>query len=192
MIKDPVIRKGIIASIVATLIVMVLIHPLLRLCWEGVLGFGTYCHRGFVDSIYRSAALGKRNHVAVMLMGLIFCFLVGGITGVAVGLTRRIVKPKAERKPPGKTHAVVAWIMVVAIALSWTVLLVRQFADLQLNTSFDQRLTVLAPKLTELECKELRAQWASMGSRGDYEEIVSTMETLAEEKDVALPELLLK
>ena len=72
------------------------------------------------------------------------------------------------------------------------VLLVRQFADLQLNTSFDQRLTVLAPKLTELECKELRAQWASMGSRGDYEEIVSTMETLAEEKDVALPELLLK
>jgi len=73
-----------------------------------------------------------------------------------------------------------------------SILLFFVYYDLQLNTSFKQRITVLSPHISEQQEKELRAQWASMKSRKDYENINRALEDAAKNKEVKLPKLLLK
>jgi uncharacterized membrane protein YgcG len=61
-----------------------------------------------------------------------------------------------------------------------------------MNTSFNQRLTIIAPSLSDNEQKVLKAQWASMRNRRDYEVIVSSIEKIANDKKIELPKLLWK
>jgi len=101
--------------------------------------------------------------------------------------------PEPRRKTPTPAHPL--WVLqVLTIAASLGSLLISTlvFADLQLTTSFQQRLTVLAPKISEQEYKELQASWASMQSRTDYELLNTQMESLAQQHGIELPEPLLK
>jgi len=61
-----------------------------------------------------------------------------------------------------------------------------------MNTSFNQRLTIIAPSLSDNEQKVLKAQWASMRNRRAYEVIVSSIEKIANDKKIELPKLLWK
>ena len=69
---------------------------------------------------------------------------------------------------------------------------IKPFTDLQLNTSFEQRLTILAPNINDLEFKEFEAAWALMQSRKDFEAINNRMENTAKKYGVILPPNLLK
>jgi hypothetical protein len=73
---------------------------------------------------------------------------------------------------------------------SVVVLAAGMFVDLQLNTSFNQRLTVLAAVVPDETVKSLRADWAQMTSRKDYLALNTRIEQLASEKAVSLPKAL--
>jgi hypothetical protein len=62
--------------------------------------------------------------------------------------------------------------------------------SLQLNTSFNQRLTVLAPRISEQEYKEILASWAGMRNRADYQAVVQRVDSDAAAKGVVLPDFL--
>jgi hypothetical protein len=57
----------------------------------------------------------------------------------------------------------------------------------EINASFSQRLTVLAPAINELEYKVFRAQWASMRGLNDYNALISAMDARAKELGITLP-----
>ena len=65
--------------------------------------------------------------------------------------------------------------------------LVANLAATQLNTSFNQRVAALAPRITDQQVKELRARWALMEKRSDYLSIVADMDKLAKETGSKLP-----
>jgi len=80
MTNDP-IRKSIVASIIASIIVLVFIKPILGLAWRIVNILGDRVS-GFISmSIYSNAALGHRNWVDVLIFGSFFALLMGGILG---------------------------------------------------------------------------------------------------------------
>jgi hypothetical protein len=66
----------------------------------------------------------------------------------------------------------------------------ERLSDLQLNASFNQRMAVLAPEITDLEAKRLRARWASMRSREDYLAITAGMDAVANQKGIKLRKVL--
>jgi hypothetical protein len=68
----------------------------------------------------------------------------------------------------------------------------RASLDLQLNASFNQRVTVLAPYIDLHQEKLLKSKWALMESRKDYEEVSVYLEKLAKSKNVKLPRPLLR
>ena len=72
------------------------------------------------------------------------------------------------------------------------ILMASVFADIQLNTSFKQRLNALLPYISEQEEEELRSMWAMMGNRQDYVDITNKMDSIAAEKGIRIPDLLLK
>lgn len=71
-------------------------------------------------------------------------------------------------------------------------LITTAYVDLQINTSFKQRSTVLAPLITDQEEEELLAKWASMETRNDYLSITELMDSTAHQHNIILPEPLMK
>ncbi len=82
-------------------------------------------------------------------------------------------------------------VLGIVFILGSLTVLTFEYTNLQLNTSFRQRLTVLAPKLSEQEHKEFLASWAAMHSRKDFDAITDRMNTLAQARNVVLPEPLM-
>jgi len=194
--KDPQIRRGIIASVIASVIILVFIQPVLRLAWSAILAFGTRIFQGYIDSIYANAALGHKSYIDFILLILILSlfsgFSVGMLRVMTIAFKRRA--PHLERRPRlSKRHLLIMfWILIIIFHLSVLSLIIPPYSDLQLNTSFQQRLTVLAPKLTDLEEEELKAAWASMQTRSHYEDIKLQMEEIAREHGITLPKTLWK
>lgn len=81
--------------------------------------------------------------------------------------------------------------MLVSFPVSSFLLLSKFFVGLQLNTSFNQRLTVLSPDITDQKFKVFRAQWASMHGRVDFENLNREMDVIAMQKNITLPKLLI-
>ncbi len=79
------------------------------------------------------------------------------------------------------------YISAIILILILTRFLITGFIDLQLNTSFTQRLTVLRPDITEAEYLRFKADWAKMNSREDYLRINSRIDSTANHKNIKLP-----
>jgi ABC-type lipoprotein release transport system permease subunit len=54
-------------------------------------------------------------------------------------------------------------------------------------TSFNRRVIILAPHISQQQEKELRAAWALMSNRGDYDAINATMAGYAAEHKITVP-----
>ena len=75
-------------------------------------------------------------------------------------------------------------IAFLIILLAFTTLL---FASGKMSDSFNSRLVVLSPQISEQEEEELLASWVLMESSSDFDAIRSKMESYAEQYDVTLP-----
>ncbi len=91
-----------------------------------------------------------------------------------------------------KTIAVFLVAFYVLASLVVLQLLTGAYVDLQINTSYKQRSTVLAPFMTDQEEEQLNAKWAGMETRTDYLSIIKSMDSIAQKNNVVLPEVLMK
>ena len=192
---DSTLKKSLLGSIIASIIVILFIKPILNAAWNFVLSLSDSYLKTFSDSIYTSAALGQRDWVIVLLLIMILCSVIGIGTGLIVGVTT-VKSERIKKIVRKKKSSIIFWIFFCLFYLytcfSCVTVAVKAFADLQLNTSFEQRLSVLSPVITDLEYKKLKAAWALMRSKKDHDEIVKKMENIASRNSVNLPELLLK
>ena len=105
MREDPEIRKGVLASIIASILVLIFIQPVLRLVWALVLGLGGKFLDKYIDSIYRSSAFGHRNHVDVMLLLFLFAASSGLFMGFTSVITHRIIDSRSVPRAPQETES---------------------------------------------------------------------------------------
>jgi len=191
--KEGGIKKEIYVSVIASVLVMILFEPFLKFLWNWILLISVGAFQGLLNAIYRNAALGHRNHVEVQtFMFLSSVFLGIMLAIVLIQITDRAKIRSAISKIPSKVSSgfIVTFTVIAIFSLIFGV--ISNTIDLQLNASFQQRLTVLAPKITDQEYEEFEAKWASMKNRDDFLAIVQEMESTATSKGVELPPLLLK
>lgn len=189
-------QTSVVAGIVASVLVILIVQPLLRWFWEVFVSGSNLTITYLSDSVYRNAALGHRNWVGAALAILVFAAFSGVVTvklivrvlpqGWREAWKEALVK---ARKGPARAMIVITELCGL-FAILW--LMTAIYADIQLGTSFEQRLAVLVPHLPDQAVKEIRASWASMENRQDYERIIAHMEGLATDKGIALPRLLLQ
>ena len=123
--------------------------------------------------------------------------MMAGIFSLGTGMLWAIVRRVWPYRLPqvinlSKTQmGIVACALYLLLVFDILFIATPLFVELQLNTSFEQRLTVLAPHLPDQQMKEIRASWATMKTRHDYESINEGLEQLADENGVELPRLLL-
>lgn len=170
------LRIGIVSGIVSSLIVIIFINPILSFMWKvTVVGIGSL-HQGYVDSIYKSAALPLSNEGTMAVAALVALGLVLGEFSAL----------RAEKTVVRVTRAI-----ILLTTASFLLLITWRFSILKgtdiIMASFTQRLTVLAPAISDTEYKTIQARWASMQGKADYDAIVSAMDKRAKELNVTLP-----
>jgi hypothetical protein len=193
IMKEASIKKEIYISVIASVLVMIFIEPILKFFWNWIILTSTGMFKGLLDSFYRGAALGHRNQIDVQF----FFFITAAVLGIMVSILILKTTYQAQIKSsidkiPKKLSSVIKILYAIALIISIMFALITNFVDLQLNASFQQRLTVLSPKITDQEYKEFQSLWASMKDREDFLTIVNNMDSVAENKNIELPPLLLK
>src|SRR5437773_1315844 len=69
------LKIGIISGIISSLIVTIFIHPILSFVWNAFIAVAGTIHQGYVDKIYRNAALSDRNLIGVAIIIFLLGFV---------------------------------------------------------------------------------------------------------------------
>ncbi|WP_172562918.1 hypothetical protein [Vibrio furnissii] len=198
MFSDPSVRKSLIVSVVASVLVIIFVQPLI----DGVgslLTWGLSHSVGFMsDSIYKDAALGMREKYSFLMI----LFLFQGVFIFVLNAFRRVFFPELLEKKSIETMSekeistkvkrakVGVFFVGLTLALLTSWLLALQYVGFQMNASFQQRTTILAPYISDGEMKKLKSDWGLMENRQDYIEINANIDNLASENSIKLPRLL--
>ncbi len=54
---DKGLKVGIISGVISSLLVLIFIQPILSIMWKAIVAVGGFVHQGYVDRIYRNAAV---------------------------------------------------------------------------------------------------------------------------------------
>ncbi|HXU94025.1 MAG TPA: hypothetical protein VFP33_10255 [Gallionella sp.] len=186
MLRDPDFRKNLLVSIMTSVLVLLFIEPILKWLGNAIVWLGANIYNGITDSIYKSAALGFREESSFVTLILLVSILSGVFSAGAAlrlipeGDETTVIKRKNYRK-------IFSVVLTLLFLLDVLFLLGRDFATLQLNTYFNQKITILAAKIPEQKIKELKASWALMDKRTDYEVLTAEMNTLAKQFNIKFP-----
>jgi len=180
-----------------------LIQPVLEFTWNISLHLGDRALSALTDGLYENASLGDRNWV-VAIFAILFLMIPPILmlsTLVTRPLANKILRIKEiselAKKTPAELRAIRrrVYVLLFLLTIFWLVAAIFPVAavyyDLQLNAGFKQRMTILIPHISEQQEKTFRAQWASMRSRKDYENVNRALEQAAKDKGVKLPKPLL-
>ncbi len=220
LFNDKNFKKNIVVNIFASIIVFIFIEPLFSLLWKFVLWISTNSYSSYIDSVYENAALGPRNWLDFLWFALLIVILILYSSSLVSKLSTTLKKLKyeeslerianegekenlkkryesVEKKINFITKHSSRIIISMRIALVFGFLvgflnIFSAYADLQLNTSFTQRLKTIAPYIDEQKEEELNAKWSIMKSRKDFELIDYEVESIAANNKIKLPKKLLK
>jgi len=186
------LRNGVVVSVV----VLYLVEPAMKLAVELAPQFGGRFYRLVWDQAATQAAIGG-DYLDFAMFAILFSAIVGAFIGRfgAGAAFPRLFGRKGGRKSTDTTF--VRWekrfvilLMMLVGPIAGTTLLV-DFAAQQMKLSFDRRITVLAPAITEESEELLRAHFAGLSDRSDYQSLNDEMNRLATDSGVDLPEPLL-
>ena len=179
------LKIGIIGGLITWLITTVFLQPISNLVWGAVVRVARVINQGYVDAIYSNAALSDRDligHVTFLLVFIAF------LIGLAVLLNTRKTAERSPAKQPSDKAFDGIMILLAVMCLGLTLVLFSlSNGSREITASFDQRLTIMAPLISELEYKTFKARWAGMKTEADYKSLISATEDRAKELGIVLP-----
>ncbi|WP_439841174.1 hypothetical protein [Aeromonas veronii] len=180
------LKLGIIGGVISSILVIVFIQPIFSFVWEAIISFGESVQAGYVDRIYKNAAIGERNLSGNLLLLVLVIILLSYPLFI-------LLKEYANRYEINDLMSSLINVVISFLILMLSAL-IMVFASIsvgvmEINASFNQRLTVIAPSIDDKEIKEWRAQWAKMEGLRDYQTLTTAMENRAVELNITLPKL---
>ena len=82
IILDNSIKKGVIASVIASFLFIVFIEPILKLIFELLIKISDKFISGLADTFYQSASLGHRNDLDFVQMLFVIIFAFGFMSNI--------------------------------------------------------------------------------------------------------------
>jgi len=185
------LRNGVVVSVV----VLYLVEPAMKVAVDIAPQFGGRFYRMVWDRAAMQAAIGG-DYLGFATFAILFSAIVGAFMGrFGAGAAFPRIFGRKGRKSTDSTWVrwekrLVMLLMLLVGPIAATTLLV-DFAAQQMQLSFDRRITVLAPAITEESEEMLRARFADLTGRADYQSLNDEMDRLALESRVNLPDPLL-
>ncbi|WP_236892554.1 hypothetical protein [Desulfoluna limicola] len=190
MLNDPTVKKSIYASIIASIVVIIFIQPILNYAAMFFVWIGDMLYVGFSNQLYQEAALGLREKYSfslfIMFIGFILLFFI-----VAPLITLILQnRDNTSNHEPSKLFIAFRLLNKVFLLTSAIFVLSLNFAGLQMNTSFNQRMRAIKPYITQNQYDKYQSKWALMSNRNDYDQINYFLENESNKFNIKLPKLL--
>jgi hypothetical protein len=164
------LRNGVIVSVV----MLYLVEPSMKLLVNVMPSFGGRAYQWVWDHAAAQAAVGG-DYIDFALFAILFSAIVGAFIG-RYGTGGQIFVRRGRRS---NDTAWARWekrLVMLALLLfgpvAATTLLV-DFSAQQMKLSFEQRIAVLAPAISEDEEELLRGRFAALNGRDSYESLKS-------------------
>ena len=185
------LRNGVVVSVV----MLYLIEPAMKLAVDIAPQYGGQFYQLVWDRAAMQASIGG-DYLDFAMFAILFSAIVGAFIGrFGAGAAFPRLFGRKGRKTVDSTW--VRWekrfvilLMMLVGPIAGTTLLI-DFAAQQMKLSFDRRIAVLAPAISEESEEVLRARFADLSDRADYQSLNDDMERLANESRIRLPEPLL-
>ncbi|HEX6790441.1 MAG TPA: hypothetical protein VF247_03945 [Candidatus Krumholzibacteria bacterium] len=182
------LRNGVIVSVV----MLYLVEPAMKLAIDVFPYFGGRVYRWIWDHAASQAAVGG-DYIDFALFAILFSAIVGAFIG-RYGAGGQVFARRGRRSSESAwsrwERRLVLLVLLMFGPVAATTLLV-DFAAQQMKLSFEQRMAVLAPSVTEEEEEALRGRFAGLDGRDSYESLKVDMNMLARSHRVQLPDPLL-
>ncbi len=209
MFKDKDFRKSILASVIASILFIIFFQPILTFFWNICRILSIKFYENYIDSVYLNAALGQRNWIDLILLGSLALAICLSAFAAITSVNSKIGQLSSEELTPQKQTPekkvykleeslkrikkirIILYVLSPFLMLTTLLIVVDSFVDLQLNTSFNQKINAIAPYITDQEEKILKSHWALMESRQDYELVNKNFQELAIKYKAKLPKDLL-
>ncbi|MEH0086349.1 hypothetical protein V6233_22960 [Vibrio antiquarius] len=198
MFEDPSVRKSLIVSVVASVLVILFVQPFLNFSGDMIQWVLSKTAVIMSDSIYKDAALGMREKFSFLLLIMVFQLIFMVLLSSLYKKFFRTTSPQSsidelsdvEKVNRTKKRKIISFFtgFTSVILVFW--LGGMQYVGFQMNASFSQRVTILSPYISEQDVKVLKSEWAQMQSREDYEAINEKILSVAESNNIVLPRLL--
>jgi hypothetical protein len=182
------LRNGVIVSV----IVLYLVQPAMELAVDVFPTFGGRFYRWVWDRAAIQAAIGG-EYVDFALFAILFSAIVGafiGRFGVGAHFSLKRGRRSAESLWSRWEKRLVLLLLLLMGPMAATTLLV-DFAAQQMKLSFERRIAVLAPAISEEDEEALRGRFADLAGRDSYQSLNEDMDAMAREQGVLLPAPLL-
>lgn len=220
-LSDKTIKKGVIASLIATLIFIVVFEPLMNIIWKILNKTSIVIYSRFLDSIYKYAAYGHKNDIDFTLV--FFVLLLFFMSFFALLMIRSLIRKERKEKqildsikdPAEKLKIMserlektilkrkrfnlfdkyfmkISVVVLIISFFTFSLYLFKCNADLRLNTTFNQRVNAIAPFIDKHNKEILISNWALMESKENYLDIMKTIDSIATSKNLTLPKEFLK
>jgi hypothetical protein len=182
------LRNGVIVSV----IVLYLVEPAMGVAVELFPAFGGSVYRFVWDRAATQAAVGG-DYVDFAMFAILFSAIVGafiGRFGPGAHLFARRGRRASESAWARWEKRLVLLLLLLMGPMAATTLLV-DFAAQRMKLSFEQRIAVLAPAISEEDEEALRGRFAELAGRDAYQSLTDDMDQLARQNRVLLPPPLL-
>ncbi|EKF9197624.1 hypothetical protein O1B20_003579 [Vibrio cholerae] len=198
MFEDPSVRKSLIVSVVASVLVILFVQPFLTFSGDMIQWILSKTAVIMSDSIYKDAALGMREKYSFLLLIMVFQLIFMVLLSSLYRKFFRTTSPQSsidelsdvEKLNRTKKRKIISFFtgFTSVILVFW--LGGMQYVGFQMNASFSQRVAILSPYISEQDVKVLKSEWAQMQSREDYEAINEKILSVAKSNNIVLPRLL--
>jgi hypothetical protein len=181
------LRNGVIVSV----IVLYLIEPAMKVVIELFPSFGGLVYHWVWDRAATQAAVGG-DYMDFVLFAILFSAIVGTFIG-RFGAGAQVLARRGRRAESLWVRwekRLVLLLLLLAGPLAATTLLI-DFAAQRMKLSFEQRIAVLAPAISEEDEEVLRGRFAELAGHDAYQSLTHDMNLIARETRVDLPAPLL-
>jgi hypothetical protein len=215
--NDSSIKKGVVASLIATIIFIAILQPLMTLLWKFLNKTSIVVYSRYLDYIYKYAASGHKNDIdfylitiviIIFFMSLLSLVIIKSLQNKEIREKRLLlnildpIKRSEEHKKIldkkfskrgifnflDKYLLKLTMVYLLFTGIYFSSELFKYSSDLKLNTTFNQRLNAIAPYISETKEKELISKWALMRSKKDYLNIKLSIDTVAIRNNLILPQ----
>jgi hypothetical protein len=184
--------KSLRNSVIVSVVVLYLVEPTMKLAIHLFPSFGGTLYQFVWDQAASQAAVGG-DYVDFTIFAILFSAIVGtfiGRYGVGAQVFARRGRRNGDSVWARWEKRIVLLLLLLFGPVAATTLLI-DFAAQQMTRSFQQRIAVLAPALSEEEEEALRARFADLRGHDSYESLKMDMDSMARERHIDLPEALL-
>lgn len=181
---DRSMKTGIASSLIATVVFLYLLDPVLS--FSARLLFRTIPD-AYADRLFKEIATGNPDFAYEVIVLVFSASTVLSLIVAFKSQLPRAARLVAERK--NLRRSLEGSMRVLAALMIWLALFhsFDGYVRLRIRSSFEQHLAILAPVLHDDGVVRVRAAFASMTSRSDYERLRAQLSAVAKANGLALP-----